>query len=307
MNNPEVTFTGFDNTNLGKQTITVNYHNLTTSFDIEVYKLQEIMISKTPSKLLYIQNKDDLIKDGTIKLVYSNNETNELEMSNTEIILSGFDNSTIGKQTITVSYHNLTTSFDIEIIEPEAFTISTLPSKLLYLQNEEELDLTGGTVSLTNYLNEVKTIEMNDSEITVSGFDNTILGEQTITLTYLDLSISFNIEIVLIENINIKTLPTKLTYQKEKDDINLNGGIIEITYNNGKKENIKMTDSNITVKNFDNTIIGKQNIILSYFNYETSFDIEIIEKNNLIILIILLILTIIAIIYLLRSMKWKKH
>ena len=54
--------------------------------------------------------------------------------------------------------------------------------QLVFVQGEE-LDLSNGVLSVKDG-DAVKEIPMNDANITVTGYDKTKLGEQTITLTY---------------------------------------------------------------------------------------------------------------------------
>lgn len=66
---------------------------------------------------------------------------------------------------------------DIEIVEK--------PTKLVYKQNKEELDLSGGKVKLLyNYEEYNTTIDMADDSISVDGFDNSEEKELTLTVTY---------------------------------------------------------------------------------------------------------------------------
>jgi len=75
------------------------------------------------------------------------------------------------------------------------------PTKKKYTVNYadgEELDLTGGKIVLIyTYKDEELEVEksMTDEEITVSAFDNSILGEQTISVTYKEKTTSFTITV----------------------------------------------------------------------------------------------------------------
>ena len=50
-------------------------------------------------------------------MVYNDDSTEEIPLTNEQIKVSGFDNEKIGKNTITIEYQNKKTTFDVEIIE----------------------------------------------------------------------------------------------------------------------------------------------------------------------------------------------
>ena len=72
-------------------------------------------------------------------------------------------------------------------------------------------------------------------------------------------------------------MPAKTKYIQNKEELDLTGGVIEIAYNDGNKEDLTMTSSSITATGFDNTILGTQKITLTYKNKTTQFNVEIIE------------------------------
>ena len=112
--------------------------------------------------------------------------------------VTGFDNTEIGTKTITVSYEGKTTTFTVEIVAKSAteIIIKEVPTKVTYKQYIEQIDLSGGiiTVKYNDETEEEKT--MNSEGVTATGFNNTILGIKEITITYEGKSDKFNIEII---------------------------------------------------------------------------------------------------------------
>lgn len=81
-------------------------------------KLQSISVSKMPVKTQYIQNKDNLdLTGGIIKVLYTDNSSEEISMNSELLIVEGFNNKILGKNTITVKYLDKTTTFDVNIVE----------------------------------------------------------------------------------------------------------------------------------------------------------------------------------------------
>ncbi len=131
---------------------------------------------------------------------YNDGTSQEVDMSNSQIELSGFNNSVLGIQTITVSYGEETTEFSVVIIEKSIISIEILekPTQLQYIQNYDELNLDGGKI-LVRYNDETsQEIDLSNSQIEVTGFDNTVLGTQTITISYGGNIAQFDIEVIKV-------------------------------------------------------------------------------------------------------------
>lgn len=75
----------------------------------------------------------------------------------------------------------------------ESIAVTTQPNKLKYIHNLEKLDTTGGIVTLY-YSNGIE-VQMKVTEDMVSGFDNTVVGEQTLTVTFGELTTTYKVSI----------------------------------------------------------------------------------------------------------------
>ena len=160
--------------------------------------------------------------------------------------------------------------------------ITSLPSKIQYVQNFEELDLTGGVLTV-RYSDEIAdTISLTNENIEVTGFDNSELGTNTITVEYLGKTTTFNVEIVQkqIIGIEITTEPIKKSYIQNYESLDLTGGILTVKYNDETTDTISLTNENIEVTGFDNSKIGTNTIIIEYEGKTATFNVEIIANNN---------------------------
>lgn len=83
-----------------------------------------------------------------------------------------------------------------------------------------------------------------------------------------------------VTSISVKTMPTKTQYIQNKEELNLAGGIIEVTYSDGTKADIAMTSNEVTVSGFNNKTIGKNTITITYKEKTTQFNIEIKAESN---------------------------
>ena len=188
---------GFNNIEIGEQELTVAYQGFTNTFKIKIIEKSLISIELTtlPTNVVYLEEKDPLdVTGGKVTLCY-NNDTSEVIDLETSMV-TGFDNTKVGKQELTVSYQDFETVFEIEVIAKavDRIEVTTLPAKLTYIQKTEELDLTGG--KLTLHYNNDTTEEIDLAEAEVSGFNNTIVGENTLTIVYEEKETTFEVEIL---------------------------------------------------------------------------------------------------------------
>ena len=109
--------TGFDNTQVGKQALTVTYEGFTDTFEVEITakKLSAIKLTTLPTKLAYTKNYEAFDPAGGKVTLYYNNDTSEVIDLSVEMV-SGFDNTQVGKQTLIVIYEGFNDTFEIEIL-----------------------------------------------------------------------------------------------------------------------------------------------------------------------------------------------
>lgn len=291
----------------GDYTAKVQVNNLMTQVPITVKdnmkpvdiiinsNLEKIEVKQKPGKTQYIQNYDTLnLTGGVIAAYYDDGTVEEIPMTSNDVQITSLDNSILGYQTITVTYHGKQITLVLKVVEKSvaSIEIKQLPTKTQYIQNKEELNLTGG-ILLVKYNNGTQEeIAMTQNDVTVSRFDNAKLGIQRIILSYLEQQIPLVLNVIdkssesevpvepkTIESIQIKNLPKKLSYIKNYEQLDLTGGSIIITYSDGATEEISMTDNDVTVSKFSNNKLGKQIVSITYGEQTISFDVEIIEKS----------------------------
>ena len=74
--------------------------------------------------------------------------------------------------------------FTYKGVEPMPIdTVFTAPTKLSYLEGDE-LDLTGGKITIVYSDETTEDIDLTNADVTLSAFDNTAIGEQVITVKY---------------------------------------------------------------------------------------------------------------------------
>ena len=111
-------------------------------------KLENIYISALPAKTVYSVGNGSLnLAGGKLMLVCDSGET---EVILTAAMVSGFDNTVLGKQTLTVTVGGLTTTFEVEVVERAVTSVAVENGKLVKHYSDgttEETALADGTIS----------------------------------------------------------------------------------------------------------------------------------------------------------------
>ncbi len=380
MTDSKVTTSGFNSTTTGTKTITVSYGGKSTTFTVTVNAktLSSISVKTKPSKTTYIQGESLNLAGGVLTLTYNNNTTETVSMTDSKVTTSGFNSTTAGTKTITVSYGGKTTTFTVTVNAKTLSSISvkTKPSKTTYIQGEN-LDLAGGVLTLTYNDNTTETVNMTDSKVTTSGFNNTTLGKQTITVSYERKTTTFDINIIqninyeenedggititggneteviipeeingksvteigdkafadrddlisvdipdsvtkiadsafegsddvtiicnsgskaedfakekdmnyilkdkTVDSISIKKEPTKTTYVKDEEELDLKGGRILLKYTDGDTSPISMKFTGVKVTGYDKTKAGQQELTVTFREKTTTFNVTVNAKDK---------------------------
>ena len=263
--------TEFNSNQLGEQILIITYKGKTVQYKVNVKDYVKDIEIVEPTKLVYKLNETIDLNGGTVRAVMaSGTATSPVAM--TSAMITGFDSTSIGTKTLTVSYQGYTKTFGITVQDlTNNMVIKTLPNKVKYLYGQK-LDLTGGTIEITKESGETEIISMTSSMVT--GYNPNKLGTQTLTVTYDGLSQTFPVTVEDYElNGLFITPPTKRNYEYG-ESLDLTGGKVTIKMASGAiKESTNMTASRIS--GFDNTKVGSQKITVTYYGKSNSFTISV--------------------------------
>ena len=184
--------------------------------------LTRIDITQAPQKTIYTEGENFDPSGMEVTAFYSNGSFEKI----TDYTILDGDNLTYGKNTVTISYEKdniektvtqeITVKKALEDVEVTEIEVDTPPTKLSYIQNTENLNLAGGTIKVF-YSNGTNTIiSMADSRVSVTGFDNRVLGTQTLTVTYSNKTTTFAVEIT---EAPIERNPVSSDFSSTKADI----------------------------------------------------------------------------------------
>lgn len=156
----------------------------------------------------------------------------------------------------------------------EIFVSNNDMPRLIYVQGQE-LDLTGG--KLTVVINgQPSSVPMTHEDVTVTGFDPSALGNQTLTLTYKGFTTTFAVSVVrraLAENFE--------TDYFVGDKLDLSKGKLKITRDNGTAFSVNLNDPTVSLKSFSSASAGEATVVVEYkdsdLSCECSFNVTVHE------------------------------
>ena len=256
-----VKVTGFDSSKENtKLPLTVSYtengETKTTTYNVSVKDtVTAISMKKTP-RTEYKYNESLDLSNGTITITKGSGTK---DIAITENMVSGYDPTKLGKQTITITYGGKTTSYEVNVkdyvtgisITPNAIT-GTYNDELEALINENDIIYT------VTYAKAGATSPRALTESMVAGYNKTSLTAQNLTVTYADKdansytngkTFTTTLGIKLDNNVAKITItpPTKAEYN-HGDKIDLTGGKITVTYTDGTTKEEPITSAVITEK-----------------------------------------------------------
>jgi len=247
-------------------TVTTTDGGKTASCTITVEKsLSNIIITSPPSKTVYFTG-NNLDKSGlAVTAEYNDGTTANVTGKCT---LSGFDSSGAGTKTVTVTYTEngitRTATFTVVVSAPllTSITMNSAPSKTSYYVGDQ---LNTGGLSVTAYYSDGSTVDVS-GRCTITGFDSSRAGTQTLTVTYAEGSISKSVTYkvtvspVPLSSISITTSPYKTAYYVG-DYLDTAGLVVTAIYSNGSTAVV--TDK-CTFSGFDSSSAGTKTVTISY-------------------------------------------
>lgn len=262
------TVSGYDKTKVGKQTVTVSYGDYLANFDVTVNGISSIEVTP-PTKTTYLEGQD-LNTDGmVVTAVTSDNQRITVPAGYS---VRGFNKTKLGKQTITVTYQGLSTEFEVNVNSVKSIEL-TKPTKLEYKYGES-LDTSGMSVKAIYDDNQSEVIK---SDYSVTGYDKTKSGTQTITVTYRNQTATFDVTVAepVITKFEITTPPTTTEYYVGQD-LKTDGMVVTVTF---EDESTKTTTA-YTLSGYDKNTVGAQTVTVSYKGFSATFDVTVKEVEK---------------------------
>lgn len=238
--------------------ISILVKNAGVSQEITYEKYSDLVISITvfqmPDKTIYYQGE---LFDSTGIEISGTTSTGET-VSVTDYELSGFDSSSAGTKTITVTASGKTTTFEITVSEASitAISVTTMPTKTNY-HIGKEFDSTGIVVTAT--ASDGNTIDVTRG-CTYSGFDSSFPKQCEITVHYGNFTCTFEVTIMQPESISDIVSYNNVYFVGDTTSLSVRS--ITVKYSDGAE----VVKSGYTVNNTLVTEAGQIPINVNYFN-----------------------------------------
>lgn len=226
-----------------------------------------------PSKIDYYTDEDIDPTGGVLTAYYIDDTHEDIEV--TKEMLSGYNMSQLGMQTVTVTFREGTLTYDIlTSTRPEIrdMVLESMPDRTEFVRGTS-FDFTGASARV-NYVNGNSDVIPITAEETTGG-DITRSGTYTITFEKFGRSVTFEVKVVPVKatGIIIATPPNKTSYI-EGQTLDTTGLIVKLEYNNGKTETI----TDYTIEEYETTV-GTRNITVTYEDFSASFSVEFVPKT----------------------------
>ena len=231
--------TGYNSKKIGNQTLTVTYEGLTQEFIVNVKDYITKLELKKPKKVDYEYGENLDLTGGTISIITASGKIAE-KVDITASMISGYDKTKEGTQTITVEYKGLQGKFQVSVKDKiKAISLNNEPNKINYKYNEA-LDITGATIDIIKSSG-INTIPVTDEMI--SGYNPQNSGLQVVTITYKGFKTKFLVLVAEKEEVK----------EPEQEEIKEEPKQEEIKQEEPKTEIIKTVTKNKTIIINNNT------------------------------------------------------
>ena len=263
---------GYNPETLGNQELTVTYEGKQAKYTVDVQDFIKDIVMVKPNKLIYKLNETKDLTGGQVQAIMaSGTATSPVAMTDSQVVVTGYDTTSVGVKTITVQYKGFTKNFGITVEDNlSGMIIKTLPTKLDYKYGES-LDLTGGTIEITKESGVKEIINMTPSM--VSGYNSKKIGNQTLTVTYEGITQQFSVNVKDYIS-KIKVIPPTKTKYRYGEDIDLTEGKVSLVTASGKIEEIVDLTASM-ISGFESKKEGTQTIKVSYKGFESSFNVNV--------------------------------
>jgi len=218
-----VTVSGFNSRKLGEQSVTLSYEGKYLTYVVTVYNLlKEISVS---GQITSFEVGDDFVFGGMVNAIYDNGLVYNVTNS---AIFMGYDMSVSGTQTVTVSYDNHTTTYEITVNEKSEKVVQSIALSNVVEEYKVGDDFVRPTVIAT--FDDESTLDVSDAA-SISGYDLTKVGTYEVTVSYKGQSASYSITVKEAEG-NVDDLdPEDDTISGDFSITTKNGGEVTVENN----------------------------------------------------------------------------
>lgn len=297
------------NTTGSKQNLSVRIGTYTspTTIDVEAYNYISGHTLTAPTKVDYEYGDSLSLTGGRLQFTWASGSgsPSQVQLNAPGVTVSGYSSTTVGIQTINVSYlakytlsdgtvinDTITDSYVVQLTNPATNIAMTAPTKTAY-KHGESLALSDGVITVTYKDGSTRNVPMTPAM--VKEYDGTAVNlspavsayttnplNKILKIEYTEDSITQSVlyPITLENNINLIGMsqnPDKTTYNLGDTAYDLTNGEILVSYAAGNTETVSLSSSDISLTPLSSLTgsVGTKTVTVTYKGKTTSFNINV--------------------------------
>ena len=235
--------------------------------------IDSIMFEKAP-RTTYVQGQElDFTDTVLVAMKQENKET--VDLNSGEVVITGYDKNQLGKQTVTFTYKEVSTTLTVTVIPRMVFEGVVTD----YFVGDE-VNRSEGRVRIADDTGKTSTVNFSSELITTEGFDSSTSGAKSVTVKYGDYTSTYTANVYDVENVELSKKPQKTLYNSHDTKFYITGAYFTVTANGGALSRyVNLTED--MVEGFDPSVATIENIStrlpmtvkIKYLGFE--FDYEI--------------------------------
>ena len=236
--------------------VTISYGGKTATVAITVIPLevQRITIDKNPNKTSYVEGQNFDPTGMVVKAYYNNGSQKNV----TNYTVTNGNNLTLGQNKVTITFDGCSADVTIEVIKKVINEIVMKKLPKTEYEFGEELSLSGGTITVKYNDGTNEDVALNNSQVSVEGYNSENVGNQTLTVKYMGKQVTFN---VIIKE---PRLPENSNFNNAK----VSDFTIEAYYYKEGENETNTKDSSVLIKgNVSPIIKAEVNDSIDYYIY----------------------------------------
>ena len=173
----------------------------------------------------FVQGQELDFSNGILTVIVDGSESN-IPLTDPQVSITGYDKNTLGKQTVTVSYQEKSTTIEVNVVA----RMVADGYKTNYFVGDT-FDNTQGRLKITKDDGKTTTVNLNSEFVTVKSFNSTTAGDNAVTVVYNDGTVSyeatFTVKVYAISEV-VFTKPRKSVYSSHDAELSLAGGYFTV-------------------------------------------------------------------------------
>ena len=278
MDSSDVDVVGFNNSNIGRNRLSVSYKGKTTSFDVNIVEKPEATINdawilRKPDKLKYRKGEELNLSGGKITVNYSDGTNKIVTMDNSELVqYSNFNSNSLGVQNVALKLKdfNKLLNFEVEVIrdEPVIDQNKVLENKILenqiitnqIVQNKviENKIIENSVIANKIENNRIIENQIISNRITANKIENNKILENQIVSNQIISNQIENNRIVENQIVHNKIVENQIAHNKT-----LENKVVENKVNENKVDENKVVENNVNNSNvvYENKVSNENKVI----------------------------------------------